>query len=327
MDALVTGATGCVGANIVEALLARGYGARALRRATSRPDALAGLTPAWAVGDVLDEAALRAAMAGCAWVFHAAAVSQYWRSCPDEIYRVNVTGTRNVLRAAQACGVQRVILTSSVATLGAPTRPGQLLDETCDFNLHPTQFHYGHSKWLAEAEARRALAQGLDVVIVNPASVIGQRDVNFVGGAILRMVVRGVMVVAPPGAMGVVSGRAVGLGHVLAAERGRAGERYILNGENLSHRALLALMAAVTGSRAPWVTAPPAAIRWAARAVRLATRLYGRPLPVDAAQMVMSTRAMRFDGSKAHRELGFPRVLAREAVEEAWDWYGAHGGV
>ncbi len=327
MDALVTGATGCVGANIVEALLARGYGVRALRRATSRLDALAGLTPEWAVGDVLDESALRAAMDGCAWVFHAAAVSQYWRSHPDEIYRVNVTGTRNVLWAAQACGVRRVIFTSSVAVLGVPTQPGRILDETATFNLHPAQFHYGHSKWLAEADVQRAVAQGLDVVIVNPASVIGQRDVNFVGGEILRLVARGLMVVAPPGAMGIVGARAVGLGHVLAAERGRTGERYILNGENVPHRALLTLMAEVTGARPPLITLPSALVRLAAGAVRLAGRLCGKPLPVDAAQLELSARAMCFDGGKAHRELDFPLVPARAAVQEAWDWYGAHGGL
>ena len=130
MRALVTGATGCVGANIVEALLARGDTVRALRRATSRLDALAGLSFESVTGDVTDEASLPAAMDGCDVVFHAAAISQYWRSQPDVIYHVNVTGTRNVLRAALAQGVKRVIFTSSVAVLGLslihisePTRP------------------------------------------------------------------------------------------------------------------------------------------------------------------------------------------------------------
>jgi dihydroflavonol-4-reductase len=256
--ALVTGATGCVGANIVEALLARGYEVRALRRVSSKLDALAGLDPEYATGDVLDEASLRAAMAGCALVFHAAAIAQYWRNGPEAIYAANVTGTRNVLRAARAQGVQRVVFTSSVAVLGVPTWRGHVLDESASFNLRPAQFHYGHSKVLAEAEVQRAVAEGLDVVIVNPVSVIGQRDVYFVGGEILRTAQRGLLIGAPPGGMGVVSARATGAGHVLAAERGRTGERYILNGENISHRALMTLAAEITGGRAPWMTIPRA---------------------------------------------------------------------
>ncbi|MCD6344872.1 MAG: SDR family NAD(P)-dependent oxidoreductase, partial [Anaerolineae bacterium] len=138
MRALVTGATGCVGANIVEALLEQGHTVRALQRSTSRLDALAGLAPEMVVGDVLDYDSLLAAMAGCDWVFHAAGISQYWRNKAELIYRVNVEGTRNVLRAALAQGVRRVIYTSSVGALGVPTRSGQHLDWTATFQPPPT---------------------------------------------------------------------------------------------------------------------------------------------------------------------------------------------
>lgn len=325
MRALVTGATGCVGANIVEALLARGYAVRALRRATSKLDALAGLDPEYAIGDVMGEASLRAAMAGCDLVFHAAAVSQYWRNGPEAIYAANVEGARNVLRAALAQGVQRVVFTSSVAALGVPTRRGQWLDESAVFNLRPAQFHYGHSKVLAEAEVQRAVAEGLDVVIVNPVSVIGQRDVHFVGGEILRTAKRGLLVAAPPGGMGIVSARATGEGHVLAAERGRTGERYILNGENVSHRALMALAAEATGVRAPWITIPRGLMSPLAALVDLANRIRRTAPLVDGSQLHLSRRDMYFDGSKAARELGFTGGSARESVLEAWEWYREYG--
>ncbi|HDQ35176.1 MAG TPA: NAD-dependent epimerase/dehydratase family protein [Chloroflexi bacterium] len=322
---LVTGATGCVGANIVEALLDNGYTVRALRRASSRLDALTGLEPAFVVGDVTDYDSLAAAMAGCQLVFHAAAISQYWRNSRELLYRVNVEGTRNVLRAAQSQGVERVIFTSSVAVLGVPTRPGQQLDETASFNLSPRRFPYGHSKVLAEAEVQRAVAAGLDAVIVNPVSVIGQRDVYFVGGEILRMATQGRLRVAPPGGMGVVSARAVGLGHLLAAERGVTGERYLLNGENLSHRALLEIVAEVTGARPPQWVAPRPLMGIAAALVDVWNRLRRRPPLVEGNQLRLSAREMYFDGSKARQELDFAPIPARAAVEEAWRWYRQQG--
>ncbi len=327
MRVLVTGATGCVGANIVEALLARGHRVVALRRATSRLDALAGLQPDFAIGDVTEYDSLLEAASGCDWIFHAAAISQYWRNKPDLIYHVNVEGTRNVLRAAQACGAQRVIFTSSVAVLGVPTQSGQRLDETARFNLPPHRFPYGHSKVLAEEAVQQSVAAGLDVVIVNPVSVIGQRDVYFVGGEILRAAQRGLNVVAPPGGMGLAGARAVGAGHVLAAERGVTGERYILNGENLSHRALMRLVAEVVGVAPPRFAMPRAVIGPLALLLDAWRLLPLAPPPLEGNQLRLSAREMYFDGSKAHRELGFPLVTAREAVQEAWDWYQAQGDV
>ncbi|MGC9350108.1 MAG: NAD-dependent epimerase/dehydratase family protein [Anaerolineae bacterium] len=329
--ALVTGATGCVGANIVEALLAHGYEVRAMRRATSSLDALVGLTPEFVVGDVLDYDSLVSAMVGCELVIHTAAISQYWRNAPDMLYTVNVRGTRYTLQAAMATGVDRVVFTSSVAALGVPRHTGHVLDESDHFNWHPKRFHYGHSKVLAEAEVRRAREKGLDVVCVNPATVIGRRDVNFVGGAILRASRRGWTWVAPPGGMGVVSGEAVGVGHVLAAERGVDGERYVLNGENIAHRDLLALVGAVVGGPKPVFTIPRPIARLGVLLGRLGLTSGGsnRRLPMMFAQALMqldlSTRYMYFNGRRAERELGVPRIGARAAVREAWDWYREQG--
>ena len=325
MRVLVTGATGCVGANIVEALLGQGHTVRALQRSTSRLDALVGLAPEMVVGDVLDYDSLLAAMAGCDWVFHAAGISQYWRNQPELIYRVNVEGTRNVLRAALAQGVRRVIYTSSVGALGVPTRPGQHLDETATFNLPPKRFPYGHSKVLAEAVVQQAVAEGLDVVIVNPVSIIGKRDVGFIGGEFLRAAQQGKARVAPPGGMGVVSARMAGVGHVLAAERGRTGERYILNGENIAYRPLMDVVADVVGVRRPLFIVPRPIMNLCAAPVDLWNKLHRKPPLIDGNQVRLSTHFMYFDGSKAERELGFPQISACSAVEEAWDWYRAQG--
>ncbi|MBN1261244.1 MAG: NAD-dependent epimerase/dehydratase family protein [Anaerolineae bacterium] len=325
MLVLVTGATGCVGANIVSALQRRGHTVRALQRSTSRLDALAGLDPEMVVGDIGDPASLLAAAEGVDWIFHAAAISQYWRNSKELIYQVNVEGTRNVLEAARAQGVKRVVFTSSVGALGVPTYPGQLLDETATFNLSPRRFPYGHSKVLAEEEVRRAVAAGLDVVIVNPVTVIGQRDVGFIGGEILRAAVNGKTLAAPSGGMGVVSGCSVGHGHVLAAERGKTGERYVLNGENISHRALLNIVADVTGSRPPWFTVPRVTMGAVAWLVDLWNGLHTRPPLVSGNQLRLGARFLYFDGAKAERELGFAGRTARLAVEEAWSWYRAQG--
>ncbi len=323
MRALVTGATGCVGANVVAALLARGHEVRAMQRETSPLEALDGLAPEMVVGDVLARETLESAMDGCAWVFHVAAVSQYWRHGVDLIYRVNVEGTRTVLAAARTCGVRRVVFTSSAAVLGVPETPGARLDETATFNLPPERFPYGHSKVLAEGVVQEAVAAGLDVVIVNPVTVIGARDVGFVGGEILRLAREGKLLAAPPGGMGVVSARAVGEGHVLAAERGRTGERYLLNGENVTHRALMEIVAEVVGVHSPRLVIPRPLMQASAFLLDAWNCVGPGGALMDGNQARLSARPMYFDGSKAERELGLSRVSAREAVEEAWAWYRA----
>ncbi|NLF02777.1 MAG: NAD-dependent epimerase/dehydratase family protein [Anaerolineales bacterium] len=324
MRALVTGATGCVGANVVAALLASGYQVRALRRSRSSLAALAGLAPELVDGDILEPASLHRAMQGCALVFHVAAVSDYWRTPPAQIYQVNVDGTRHVLQAAQAAGVERLVFTSSTSALGIPNR-NELLDETSQFNLLPRQFPYGHSKLLAEQAVQATVAQGLDAVIVNLAGVIGARDVHFIGGSLLREVRRGLSWASPPGGLNWVDAETVGEGHVLAAERGRSGQRYILGGENATHRAVIETVAQVVGGRRPLVTLP----RWTLRFVALLADglnwLWpGTPL-FNGTQARLSALDLYTDCSRAQRELGFPLVPVRVAVERAYAWYQANG--
>jgi len=321
---LVTGATGCVGANVVAALLARGYDVRAMRRVTSSPDALDGLEPELVVGDILDPPLLIAAMRGCALVIHVAAVSDYWRTPAEHIYRVNVEGTRNVLAAALETGVERLVYTSSIGALGVPP-PGHLLDESATFNLPPRRFPYGHSKHLAEQAVREAIAHGLDAVIVNPTGVIGARDVHLIGGSILREVRRGLSWFAPSGGLNWVDAETVGLGHVLAAERGRTGERYILGGENVSHRATMEIVAEVVGGRRPLLTLP----RPLMSAIALLTDGFnalwpGTPL-FSGEQARLSGAEIYCDCRKAQQELELPCTPFRTAVERAYTWYRAHG--
>lgn len=320
----MTGATGCIGANVVAALLARGYEVRALRRGCSSLLALDGLAPELATGDVLAPQSLLEAVQGCALVFHVAAVSDYWRTPQARIYEVNVTGTRNVLDAALESGVERLVYTSSCSALGVAAH-GRPMDEGAVFNIAPQRFPYGHSKHLAELAVRDAVTRGLDAVIVNPTGVIGARDIHLIGGSLLRATKRGLAWVAPPGGMNWVDAETVGEGHVLAAERGRSGQRYLLGGENVSHRELMDTVAEVVGGRKPRWTLPRAlmgTVAWLADGFNAAWP--GTPL-FSGEQARLSALEMYYDCSRARLELGFPLVPIRVAVERAAAWYGVHG--
>ena len=322
----MTGATGCVGANVVAALLARGYDVRAMRRTTSSLDALDGLQSELVVGDILDPASLKPAIQGCALVFHVAAVSDYWRTPAERIYEVNVKGTRHVLAAALEAGVERLVYTSSVGALGVP-RPGHLLDESDTFNIAPRRFPYGHSKQLAEEAVREAITHGLDAVIVNPAAVIGARDVHFIGGSMLLEVQRGLSWFAPPGGLNWVEAETLGLGHVLAAEHGHTGERYILGGDNVSHQEALTTVAEVVGGQRPLGTVPRSALELAAPLVDAFNTVWPGTPRLSGEQTRMSSIDIYCDCSKAHRELGAPHTPFKVGVERAYSWYRARGNL
>ncbi|NOZ28978.1 MAG: NAD-dependent epimerase/dehydratase family protein [Chloroflexi bacterium] len=324
MRVLVTGATGFVGANLVAELTARGYTVRILRRATSRLDALEGLPYEEVVGDILDEDSLRRAMQDCTWVFHAAGAADYWRSQPDRIYRVNVTGTRCVMAAALATQVQRVVHTSSVAALGAPP-DGRIGDESMSFNLRPEEFRYGHSKYLAEQEVLAAVKRGLPAVIVNPTVILGPRDVHLISGSLIREVYRRWIPFALPGGLNLVDVAAVAAGHIAAAERGRVGERYILGGVNLTHMELLRMTAQVVGQRPPIGVLPRACVPALAAVFEWAQRIWPRPLPISAEQVRLSTRYFFFSSRKAEAELGLPPTDPVKVIRETFLWYRDHG--
>jgi dihydroflavonol-4-reductase len=325
VTALVTGATGCVGANLIDSLHRHGWRAVALRRTTSSLRALKDLTFDSAIGDVLDRPSLVKAMRGVDVVFHAAAVADYWRTGKERLYQVNVEGTRKVLAAAKSAGVGRVVVTSSVAAVGQPAF-GQLADETCPFSLPPAQFHYGYSKWLAEQVAQEAVASGQDVVIVNPAVVIGPRDVNLISGSLILEEKRFGIPVYPLGGVCLIDAADVCDAMIATAERGRKGERYILGGENLWYRQMLSITAQVVGRRPPFIPLPRGLTLLLAAGVDLLRRA-GAAIPANGDQLRFSTRTLWFDSSKARRELGLNTRPYSEAARRAYEWYNENGYV
>ncbi|HTM83407.1 MAG TPA: NAD-dependent epimerase/dehydratase family protein [Mycobacterium sp.] len=322
MLAFVTGGTGFVGANLVAALLDRGIGVRVLARPTSSPAGLAGLHYDTCVGDVLDSVDdLTAAMTGCSWVFHTAAIADYWRyRGRKHLYRTNIEGTRNVATAALRAGVERFVFTSSIAALGLPA-PGQQLIEADQFNLRPSRFPYGYSKYLAEAELSQVVAAGLPAVTVNPSVVIGPRDVNRIASAMVVEAAHGRLRFAAPGGTNFVATTDVAAGHIAAAEHGRVGERYILAGENLSFRDAFGTVCEIVDRPAPAVVLPRWFVPVAAAGVAAARTVVGPRLPIDAKQMRLSAYGIYADGSKARTELGVPFTPFRAAIGDAYAWY------
>jgi len=325
MKALVTGGTGFLGANLTGGLLERGWQVRILRRSTSPLDAVKDLTVEHAIGDILEPASLAAAMVeDVDVVFHVAAISIYWRSKLDVIYRVNVEGTRRVLEAARQAGVKRVVFTSSASAVGIVR--GRPSNEDDAFHEKIARFPYGHSKWLAEEVAREAVKKGQDVVIVNPSVIVGPRDVNWGSGSIIKEVASRRVPGVPPGGVNYVAVEDVVAGHIAAAAGGRSGERYLLTGENLTHRQLGDIVARVVGVKAPRWNMP----RWLfpplARAADVASR-FGVRLPIDATQILLSREFIWFDNAKARRELDLPTPCTpvEQAVRQAYEWYVENG--
>lgn len=325
MRAFVTGGTGFVGANLVAELNELGIAARVLHRPSSSLEALEGLYYESAHGDILDEPArLAEAMAGCQWVFHVAAVADYWRQGRERIYQVNVEGTRRVVEAARLAGVSRLVFTSSLAAMGLPA-PGALLDESSRFNQPPESWPYGHSKVLAEDVVREAVEAGLDAVIVNPSIVLGPRDLNRISGSLILEAASGLLRFTAPGGTNFIAAKDVAAGHVAAAERGRTGERYILGAHNLPYGEAVATICAIVGQRRPlfmvrrWML-PPAAL-----AVAAARRFLGNRIPLDATQVRMMAVNLYANSSKAQRELGLPQTPFPTAVEDAYNWYRVKG--
>jgi dihydroflavonol-4-reductase len=323
--ALVTGATGFVGANIVEALNRAGWRVRILHRKTSSMAALRGLRFEAAEGDVTDPASLLPALQGCDAVFHAAAVvMEFWQPDLDRLYRVNVEGTRNVVQAALAANVPRLVYTSSQGALGFADRRTPL-NEGAQFNIPPAAYPYGHSKHLAEQEVRAAVAQGLHAVIVNPSVVMGPRDVNLLNSRIILEVAKGRIPLLPPGGINVVDVHDVASGQLLALEKGRTGERYLLAGHNVSNRQLAREIAAVLGVRPPRGEIPLPLIPALARAVDGANRLAPRPLPLSGDVLRMGARFFYADNHKAVTELDLQVTPLRHTIQRAVEWLQQEG--
>lgn len=324
LRALVTGATGFVGTNLVRKLLTRGFRVRVLIRPSSNRKVLEGLDVEYARGDVLDRESVAAAVRACDVVFHVAAYVSMYVPDPAEMRRVNVGGTRNVLEAARAGGVRRVVLTSTVSAVGG-TFDGRVLDETAPFNLDRRGFHYCITKHEAEQVALRAVDAGQDVVIVNPTAMFGPFDVRPNIGRMIVAMASGKVPAYTHGGNNYVGVEDVCEGHVLAFERGRAGQRYILGNENLTHKQIFGRIAAIVGKPPPKLRVPHLLVLAAGLMGEAVGRLAGREPSIDLTVARMSRYYFYFSHEKAARELGYRPGSLDDAMAQAYAWLVANG--
>jgi dihydroflavonol-4-reductase len=318
MITLVTGASGFIGSHLCRALLEAGHTVRAFHRPSSNLRLLEGLDLQHAPGDLTQPESLLEAMQGCEAVFHCAA----WMGSSDQsgkLYAVTVEGTRALLNAAHRCGVQRVVHTSSVAALGVPANHLPV-DEHHTWNFRPEVYPYGYAKYLAELEVQKAVARGLDVVIVNPSLVFGPGDIYRQSSSLVTQVAKRKLSVAVEGGINVVHVQDVVAGHLAALERGHRGERYILGGENLTYLQLINAIAEITAAPAPSLVLPGWLVRAAARPLgRMQAFL---DLPVQPHLLRMAGVCFFYDIRKAAQELGWqPLCSARQAIQDAYEWF------
>jgi dihydroflavonol-4-reductase len=320
MRALVTGATGFVGAAVARALLRRGWSVRALVRAQADRRNLAQLSLEAVSGDLTAPESLRRAAQGCEALLHVAADYRLGARDPQVLYRTNVEGTRNVLSAAREAGITRIVYTSSVATIGLPAdgTPG---DETTAVSLADMIGHYKRSKFLAEQVAREAAAAGCDLVIVNPSAPIGPGDIKPTPtGQMLRDAALGRMPAYVDTGLNIVHVDDVAEGHVLALERGRRGESYILGGENLSLREILTRIARLVGRQPPRIRLPAAALLPLAVIAEGVARVSGGSTRLTVEGVRLARKRMYFSSGKAQRELGYSSRPAQIAFIDAVHW-------
>ncbi len=320
---LVTGATGFVGWHVARKLLDRGQRVRILARDPARIRELDGVEPAR--GDLRDPDSLARAIEGCGLVFHVAADYRLWTREPDEMFRSNVDGTRNLLAAAKSAGVERVVYTSTVGCIGMPN-DGGLCDERSPVAIEEMTGPYKRSKFLAEKVAMEFAEGGLDVVVVNPTAPVGDHDFKPTPtGKIVVDFVRGKMPAFLDTGLNVVDVRDVAEGHLQAAERGKTGERYILGSENLTLQRIFAILAEIEGKPAPKMRVPYAVAYAAGVASTAWAGITGRePLaPLDGVRMAKKKMWVRHE--KASRELGFAPGPAPAALRRAVEWFRANG--
>jgi dihydroflavonol-4-reductase len=325
MITLVTGATGFVGSHLVRQLLERGEPVRVLVRPASSMRALDGLGVEVVRGDLRDASAVRAAMRGVRRVFHVAADYRLWARNPDQIYDNNVLGTWNILSAVDG-GVERIVYTSTVATMAVPR--DRLLDETTDASLDEMVGHYKRSKFLAERAVLDAAARGVPVVIVNPTTPVGPGDwrPTPTGNVILDFLRRRLPAYVETG-LNVVPVEDIARGHLLAADHGRIGERYLLGGRNMTLKEILDALATISGQRAPRIRLPWSAAMALGYADQLVSSVRGREPRIPLEGVRMARHTMWANCTKAERELGFQPGSVESALQRAVEWYRQNGYV
>ena len=330
MTTLVTGATGFLGSHVARLLVERGEHVRVLVRpagAGRLVEVLPANSVQRAVGDLRDLPSLERAMQDVDVVYHVAADYRLWARRPADIYDSNVNGTRNLLEAARRARVVKVVYTSTVGTVAVPSGHA-LPDENTRTSINEMIGHYKRSKWLAEQEALCAAAGGLPVVVVNPTTPVGPGDAKPTPtGRIVVDFLNGRMPAYVDAGLNFLPVEDAAAGHLLAAERGRLGERYILGGENLTLKQVLALLAGVSGRREPRVRVPHALALGAGYVDAAISRLLGREpqIPLDGVRM--SRHSMFVSDARARRELSFAPGPVAAALERAVRWYEANGYV
>ncbi len=325
MRALVTGATGFVGAAVARALCAGGWQVRVLVRAGSDRGNLKQLAVEAMEGDLGDMNSLESALAGCSGLFHVAADYRLGARDPRPLYLTNVEGTRNILSAARTVGVERIVYTSSVATIGIPPdgTPGE---ELTPVGLSNMIGHYKRSKFLAEEVARDAARMGMSVVIVNPSTPVGPGDIKPTPtGQLILDAASGRMPAYVDTGLNIVHVDDVAAGHLLAFERGKPGERYILGGEDMTLQTILAQIARLVGRRPPRVRLPYAAVLPIAYLAEGFAKISGRSGRVTLEGVRMSRKRMFFSSGKAVEELGYRWRPPLEAFEDAVRWFRERG--
>ena len=325
MRALVTGATGFVGAAVARALLREGWEVRALARKGSDRRNLQRIAVEVVEGDLNDAASLSAAVAGCEALFHVAADYRLGAFDPRELYRTNVDGTRNILNAARAAGVRRVVYTSSVATIGIP-KDGSPGSEETPSTVADMIGHYKRSKFLAEEAAREAVRAGSEVIIVNPSTPVGPGDIKPTPtGQLVFDAAAGRMPAYVDTGLNIVHVDDVAAGHLLAFHRGRPGERYILGGQDMSLREILGEISRLVGRKPPSVRLPSAVVMPIAYVAEAVARVTGRPTRVTVEGVRMARKLMFFSSAKAARELGYQWRPPTQAFADAIEWFREQG--
>ena len=327
MTTLVTGATGFLGSAVARVLLEAGRAVRVLARPDSDRSNIDGLEVEVCVGDLADPGSLADACRGCDTLFHVAADYRLWVRDPGVLYTSNVDGTRAIMRAALATGIERIVYTSSVATLGL-NRDGSPANEDTPVSLDDMIGHYKRSKFLAERVVDELVStESLPAVIVNPSTPIGPRDIKPTPtGRIVRDAALGRIPAYVDTGLNIVHVDDVARGHFLALEKGAIGRRYILGGENLSLREILATIAERCGRRKPLVRLPRRLIYPIAWVSELWARITDGPAPqatVDGLRM--AAKKMYFESRRAERELGYSHRPPREAIRDALEWFKQQG--
>lgn len=331
MNCFVTGATGFIGANLVPELVARGHRVKALLRPGGNLRELKGADFEWVEGDVGDRDSLVRGMQGCEWCFHAAASYHLWLPDYAPMYAANVDGTRNVLETAAAAGCSRIVYTSTVGCIGLPNSGNGVVtptDETTPVSEEEMYTDYKLSKWRAELIARELAAKGVPIVIVNPSAPVGPRDAKPTptGQIIVDFLNRRMPAFVDTG-LNWVHVRDVVVGHILAAEKGQVGERYILGNAdgNWTMIEALKVLAEISGASAPKIQVPYVMALAAAHAGEMLSRLTGKPPRAPLAGVRMAKHKMFFNPAKAIRELGLPQTPPKQALADAVEWFCANG--